>query len=145
MEVTDSLLFERMEPEQLAQTPPLVMAYVGDCVYELFIRMGLCALGGTHGAMHKTAISYVTAEAQCVAYHMIQELLTDREADAYRRGRNANTGSRPRHASPSQYAMATGFEALFGWLWLGGGRQRARELFDVIWARRDELTKTENK
>lgn len=132
-------VFEVMEPEELRMASPLVLAWAGDCVYELFVRLALTREGGTHTAMHKTAVSYVNSAAQCRAYDIIKPALTDAEADAFRRGRNANTGSRPRHASPAEYAMATGFEALFGWLWLGGQRERARELFDMIWARRQEL------
>ena len=59
-------------------------------------------------------------------------LLTEEEASVFRRGRNANVHSIPHHADRADYQKATGLEALFGWLYLGGQRQRASDLFDVM-------------
>lgn len=124
---------------ELKQTDPLVHAYVGDAVYELFVRISLSRTPVTNTRMHLQAVSIVNAQSQQRAYRVIRDSLTREEADVFRRGRNASGHAHPRHASPMEYADATGLEALFGWLWLGGGSLRAWELFELIWSRLEEV------
>lgn len=110
-------------PESL---PPLALAYLGDSVYELYIRDRVlrAAAGRRPGQMHRTATGYVRAKAQAGALRDLQPELSELEADVVRRGRNAKTAHTRRHADPADYAMATAFEALVGYLYLSGQEQR---------------------
>lgn len=102
----------------------LTLAYIGDAVYELKVRV--------HFLDHKKTVAMVRAEAQASAYDLISGILTDAEQSAYRRGRNAKVNSIPAHATVEEYHKATGFEALFGWLYMNGETQRIDELFELI-------------
>ena len=83
--------------------------------------------------LHQQAVAHVRAAYQADAAGRIAELLTEQEADILRRGRNASGISVPKHATPADYRKATGFECLFGYLYLCGQTERLRELFSVIW------------
>ena len=111
----------------------LGLAHIGDGVYELLIRTMLCSCG--HSAvqeLHRLTVSYVKAPAQAKAAEKIQPLLTDEELAVYKRGRNTRVNSVPQNADLGQYHAATGLEALFGWLYLLGRRERINELFSAI-------------
>lgn len=106
------------------------LAYLGDAVYELIARERLISSAdGAHPSTHAT--KFVTAQAQSAALGRIEEMLTEEEADVYRRGRNCVHGNVPKSASAVDYRRATGFEALMGHLWLVGRFDRALELFDA--------------
>ena len=108
------------------------LAYLGDAVLEVLVRRYLIGLGITgSGKLNKLALRFVRATAQSAALDNILPLLSEDEEYMYKRGRNANGISVPKSASAAEYRRATGMEALFGWLWLGGeeGKTRARELF----------------
>ena len=77
-------------------------------------------------------MQYVAAPAQAERFARIQPLLTEEEADVFRRGRNTAPHSVPKAASRAQYQTATGLEALFGWLYLQGRTQRLNELFAIM-------------
>lgn len=111
----------------------LGLAHMGDAVFELMVRSWLC-LGGkaTAKGLHKAAVRYVAAPAQAKMTETIKPLLTPEEQDVFRRGRNASPHSIPVHASREEYAAATALEALFGWLWLSGERERLNELFTLM-------------
>ena len=112
---------------------PLALAYIGDAVYELAIRTLVMNRGNMQvNKMHKKSASLVKAETQANIIKAIQDDLTEEELAVFRRGRNAQVHSIPSHASRAQYSTATALEALFGWLYLGGQRQRASDLFDVM-------------
>ena len=99
------------------------LAHLGDAVYEILVRTWLCAHGKATGkGLHRATIELVRAEA-------ILPLLTEEEAAVFRRGRNANVNTIPHHASRAQYATATALEALLGWLYLRGDKERVNELF----------------
>lgn len=111
----------------------LGLAHIGDGVYELLIRTMLCSQG--HNAvqqLHRMTVSYVKAPAQAKAAEKIQPLLTEEEHAVYKRGRNTRVNSVPQNADIGQYHAATGLEALFGWLYLLGRRDRINELFSAI-------------
>ena len=111
----------------------LGLAHVGDAVYELLIRSKLCIEGHSVATqMHKLAVSYVKAPAQAKAVEKILPLLTPEELALYKRGRNAHVHSVPHNAAVKDYHAATGLEALFGWLYLQGKRERVQELFSAI-------------
>jgi len=102
----------------------LTLAYIGDAVYELKMRMAF--------PDHNITVKKVCAEAQSSAFDVISGLLTDDEMSAYKRGRNAKVNSVPQHASVEEYHKATGLESLFGYLYVEGREDRINELFDVI-------------
>lgn len=108
------------------------LAYLGDSVIEILARERLVREGlSSSASLNAAAARYVRATAQSEAAERVLPKLTEREAAAYRRGRNIGHTNTPRSATPAEYRRATGLEALFGWLWLGGeeGASRARELF----------------
>ena len=126
----EDLFQMNMEKRQVDAISNLGLAHVGDGVYELMVRSFLCARGGqTVKRLHKESVELVKAPTQAALAEKILPLLTEEEQDYYRRGKNAHTHAAPKAASPKQYAMATGLEALFGALYLLGRRERLNELF----------------
>ena len=106
------------------------LAHLGDAVYELLVRTWLCAHGKATGkGLHRATIAFVCAESQAMRAQMILPLLTEAEADVFRRGRNAQVHTVPNHASRAQYGEATALEALFGWLYLQNQKDRINQLF----------------
>ena len=106
---------------------------MGDAVFELLVRGWLCAHGKATGkGLHQATIQLVRAEKQAEYAEKILPLLTEEETAVFRRGRNAQVHSVTHHASRAQYSTATALEALFGWLYLSGQRQRVSELFDKM-------------
>ena len=122
-----------MEKDALLRMSSLGLAHLGDGVFELMVRTWLCLHGKAKVKdLHRAAVAYVAAPAQAAAVEGLLPLLTDEEADVYRRGRNTAPHSVPRAATRAQYQSATGLEALFGWLYLQGRTDRLNELFDHI-------------
>jgi len=110
-----------------------VLAFTGDAVYSLFVREALAREANRPSkALHSLAVEEVRAAAQSRAYRLLLPLLTEVEAAVIRRGRNSHCGEPPHGASRVEYQEATGVECLFGWLWLTGRENRARELFSEI-------------
>jgi ribonuclease-3 family protein len=110
------------------------LAYIGDAVFELYIRMALAARSdAASGRLHGQSVHYVSAEAQAEALESIKAALTEKEASLVRRGRNAKAHSMPKHADPAVYRLATGFEALIGYLYLDGQDERVNELCKRVW------------
>lgn len=104
---------------------PLVLAYIGDAVYELYIRKYLIITQGTLvNQLHKRATKFVKAEAQANIVHNIMDDLTEEEITIVKRGRNSKSGSVPKNADLSDYKYATGFEALIGYLYLIDNQER---------------------
>ena len=111
----------------------LGLAHIGDGVYELMTRTWLCLRGRETGkGLHRATVALVCANAQAERSERILPLLTEAEHDVFRRGRNANVHTIPQHASRSEYQQATALEALLGWLWLSGQRDRIDELFAAM-------------
>lgn len=108
----------------------LGLAHIGDAVFELLCRSWLCAQGEkTVDQLHRDTVALVCAPAQARFADRLIPLLTPEELSCYRRGKNAHVHAVPKHASPAEYAKATGVEALFGALYLGGRTERLNELF----------------
>lgn len=108
---------------------PLVLAYIGDGIYELIIRTILVDKGNRQAnALHKKASSFVKASAQSAMILALQEELSEEELKVYKRGRNAKTVSMAKHATMHDYRHATGFEALMGYLYLTGQMERMIDL-----------------
>ena len=119
--------------EELLNMSCLGLAHLGDAVFELMVRSWLCLQGkATSKDLHRATVRYVAAPAQAAAMERLLPLLTDEEADVYRRGRNTAPHSVPRAATRAQYQSATGLEALFGWLYLQGRTDRLNQLFETI-------------
>lgn len=121
---------DRTNPNQLS---PLTLAFIGDAVYELLVRKRLVNEANRQSKkLHAESIKMVNAVAQSQAAEKILPLLDENEAAAYRRGKNAHVEHFPKGATAMQYNMATGLEALFGWLYLCDKFDRIDELFSVI-------------
>ena len=119
---------------------PLVLAYMGDAVFEVFVREMLVRKANVQvNKLHKRASSIVKAEAQARMIAAIKDELTEKEKSIYKRGRNAKSHTTAKNASVSDYRKATGFEALMGYLYLNGEHKRMTELMEK--AVRTELEK----
>lgn len=113
---------------------PLQLALVGDGVYELFIRNSILSnnLELSAHKMHVKAIGYVKAKSQSVIMHEIEDKLTENESYIFKRGRNAKSATVPKNADVRDYRMATGFEALVGYLYLIGDTERLEFIFNTV-------------
>lgn len=119
----------QLEPIDVCSYSPLALAYMGDAVYEVFIRTRVMNRGSMQvNKMHKKSASLVKAEAQARMIQALQEELTEEETAVYKRGRNAHSASSAKNASIRDYRMATGFEALVGYLYLTGQYERLLKL-----------------
>ena len=126
-------LHPKLDDAAIARMSSLALAHVGDAVYEVLVRAYL-ACGGTQTAknLHSRTVALVRASAQAEAVQRILPLLTEKEQDIYRHGRNAKPKTVPKSSSVAEYAHATALEALFGWLYLKQRYDRINELFGVI-------------
>jgi len=110
---------------------PLVWAYVGDSVYEVFIRTHLVETTKLKPhKLHIEAIKYVKAKAQAEMLEKLQDMLTDKEKDIVRRTRNTENHHVPKNADPTDYMYATAFEGLIGYLYLAGQTERLNEILN---------------
>lgn len=108
---------------------PLTLAYIGDSIYDLVVRTMLVGKGNAPvNSLHRRASSLVKAEAQRESLRRIEAVLTEEEQSVYRRGRNAKSYTSAKNASITDYRIATGFEALMGYLYLTGQMDRLLEL-----------------
>ena len=120
----------KAKPNELS---PLNLAFIGDCVYEILVRETLVLNANRPiNDLHKESVKFVSAKAQTLAYDKIKDCLTEQEIAIYKRGRNAKVGHNPKSASQGEYHIATGVEALFGYLYLTEQTQRIKELFQII-------------
>ena len=119
--------------EEVELMSPLTWAYIGDAVYELFIRNKL--INETNLKPHKLhieAIRYVKAKSQAEKLNEIYESLTDEEKDIVRRGRNTQNHHLPKNSNVREYMYATAFEALIGYLYLTKQHTRLKEILDKV-------------
>lgn len=127
-------------PRDAGQCAPLTLAYVGDTVYDLYVRTLLIdTLDATPHGLHVAAAKRVCAAGQAAAFRRVEACLTDAERAVYKRGRNAHAGTLPKHASVADYHTASGFEALIGWLYLTGEDARIALLMRRALAQEDEV------
>ena len=111
---------------------PLVWAYVGDSVYELFVRTKLTNNSNAKPhKLHIESIKYVKAKAQADILKRIQDNLTDDERDIVRRGRNTENHHVAKNANVADYSQSTGFEALIGYLYLTKQDERLEEILNM--------------
>lgn len=113
---------------------PLALAYIGDTVYDLFIRTKVLSKGNRHVTeMHKESVSFVKAHSQSVSAYALEEFLTEDELRVLKWGRNAKSNTTPKNADVTEYRMATGFETLVGYLYLSGETDRLKELLEIAY------------
>ena len=108
----------------------LELAYLGDTVYDLYVRAQLIQQGGHVGKMHRDAVQLVCAHAQAEAFLRVEPLLTEKEADVARRARNTRQ-TPAKNADPAEYHRATALEALTGYLFVTGQTDRMEELLEI--------------
>lgn len=108
------------DKQDILNMSSLGLAYLGDAVYEVMVRSWLCLRGKlTPGALHRSALDYVAAPRRRLCWKSCCRFSAE-ETQVFKRGRNANPHSHPRGATRREYQVATGLEALFGWLYLRG-------------------------
>lgn len=112
---------------------PLTLAFTGDAVFSLFIReMLVCDANRPVGELHRLSVQSVKASAQAAAMRKIMPLLTEKELEVFKRGRNAHTSHTPKNQSGCDYHYATGFEALIGYLYLKDEGERLNLLLNEV-------------
>lgn len=110
---------------------PLVLAYMGDAIFEIFIRNHLINKQAGHvNEYHRQSTNYVKASAQSTIVHALEDELTEEEWTIVKRGRNQKSASVPKNANISDYRYATGYEALLGYLFYIGDYERLTGLID---------------
>lgn len=112
---------------------PLPLAYIGDSVYDLFIRTKIIEKGNRLVTdMHKEAVKFVKAHSQAESVHAIEDKLTEDEVRVLKWGRNAKS-TPPKNADVTDYRYATGFEALIGYLYVSGEEDRLKEVLNMAY------------
>lgn len=124
------ILFEKdCDAKQLS---PLSLAFIGDTVFDLFVREKLlCDANRPVKKLHNTAAKLVNAKTQAKIAEALTEKFTEQELGVFKRGRNAHTNHIAKNASNRDYHYATGLEAVFGFVYLNGDTERLRELFSL--------------
>ncbi len=121
-----------MTIKQARELSPLVLAYVGDGVHTLYVRLvEMSKTTGKTDKLHKAVIRRGSATAQAESMSAIEGLLTEEEGDIFRRGRNSHPHSFAKNATVLDYKTATGFEALVGYLYLTAQHDRLQYLLSV--------------
>ena len=127
----EELIKTEKDKAEINQMSPLTWAYIGDCVFELYIRTMLVNTTKLKPhELHIKAISYVKAQRQAEMLKNIQDILTDEEKDIVRRGRNAENHHLPKNANIQDYMYSTAFEALIGYLYLCKNIKRVKEIIE---------------
>ena len=141
----DELIKREKEIMNVNLMPPLVWAYIGDSVYELFIRTHLVNTTKLNPhKLHVEAINFVKAKAQADILSKIYDDLSQEEKDIVRRGRNAENHHLPKNADVTDYMYATAFEALIGYLYLTKQDNRLKEILEkCIYRASDILTNSD--
>lgn len=122
----EQLGLSELKPNEVA---PLILAYIGDAVYEVAVRTAEISKGNrAMNRLHRDSIHLVNAKAQADMIEKIMPMLTEEELSIYRRGRNAKSNTSAKNASIGDYRKATGFEALIGYLFLCERTDRMVEL-----------------
>lgn len=130
----------RLKEVDIASYSPLVLAYIGDCVYDLMIKSMVINCGNKQvQKLHEDTSRYVQASSQSFMMRVMQQNLTEEEHAIYRRGRNAKSVSPAKNQSITDYRRATGFEALIGYLYL---KKEYRRLVDLVKIGLDSLKGT---
>ena len=120
-----------LEEDKVKNLSSIVLAFIGDAVYSLFVREKLVSESDAKtGELNKLSSQIVCAKAQAKKIDEIMPLLTDEEKDVFRRARNAKKGAKAKNASVVEYNKSTGFEAVIGFLYLTGKYERIDKLLN---------------
>ena len=131
-----------LSEQEARQYSPLTLAFLGDAVYSLLVRNMLTVDSNKPtGKLHKESIKFVNAAFQAEMIKLLMDNLTENELWVFKRGRNAHSAHSPKNQSEADYRYATGFETLYGYLYLCGNTDRIKELF----GKSTYKTYTENK
>lgn len=127
----DDLRIREFSKNEARMLNPLQLALIGDGIFEVFIRNHILTQNMALSAnkIHIKAIGYVKAKSQACIMHEIEKNLNEEEEAVYKRGRNAKSSTVPKNADVRDYRMATGFEALIGYLYLIGDKERLEFIF----------------
>lgn len=110
----------------------LSLAYMGDAVFEVFVRTKVIEEGDAPvNILHQKSKQLVKAQSQSNMYHNLENIVTDEEMQIMKRGRNAKSFTKAKNATMTEYRHATGVEALFGYLFLKGDFERLKYLFEL--------------
>ena len=126
-------IFEiKKEEIEVNNMSPLIWAYIGDCVYELYVRNKLVNETGLKpNKLHIESLKYVKAAAQAETLYRIEKKLTEEEKDIVRRTRNTENHHLPKNAELKDYMYATALEGLIGYLYLTQKDERLKEILDM--------------
>lgn len=141
MEESISYLMEKfgLEDQDIRTYSPLTLAYIGDGIYELYVRTILVKQGNCQAnKLHKRASRMVKAQAQSKMIEVIEPVFTPEEEAVYKRGRNAKSYTMAKNATMGEYRRATGFEAVMGYLYLTGQNKRMIDLIKIGWEALDD-------
>ena len=128
------------DQETIMNLSTLGLAHLGDGVFEVMVRSWLCLHGKAKVKdLHRATVKFVAAPAQARRFQAIEPILTPEEQDVFRRGRNTAPHSVPKAATRGEYQIATGLEALFGYLYLQGNTQRLNELFELMMSGEEDI------
>ena len=132
-------LASQTEAGDVREYSPLTLAYMGDAVYELLIRTKVVTHGNAPvNKLNKKASQLAKAGAQSAMAEILTTYFTEEELSVYKRGRNAHSYTKAKNATTGDYRRATGFEAVFGYLYLKGDMARISELFDLAMEKYEE-------
>lgn len=128
------LFNNKITEKEAIEINPLVFAYIGDAVYEVLVRNFLITSNRNMNVhkLHMKATEHVKAKAQCEYIKIMMEFLTEKELAIFKRGRNSKSYTSPKNATIGDYKMATGFEALIGYLYLTDKEDRINELINYV-------------
>ena len=130
--ITERLLGGIDKNQDPGLVSPLLLAFIGDSVYDICIRTALVKQGNRQvQKVHARATDFVSARAQSEAIKRLKSVLTEEEVNVFKRGRNAKFHTKAKNASTVEYKAATGFEAVFGYLFLKGDTGRILELAEL--------------
>ena len=123
---------KKMTKTEVRQLNPVVLAFVGDAVYSLYVRERLVESGaGKASEFQRAAGKIVSAQGQSVFLDLVEPLFSEEEAEIFRRGKNAKKATKSKSASSLEYNRSTGFEAVLGYLYLLDEEDRIKELLSV--------------
>lgn len=128
------LLKNKFTVQEARQLNPLVLAFIGDAIYEVFVRTYLVDKKRDMSVhkLHVEAISFVKAHAQSEIIKKLEDQLTEEETGIFKRGRNAKSGTVPKNADMQEYKAATGFEALLGYLYITEQTDRLNNILESV-------------
>lgn len=142
-QIAEEFSCKSLKPGQFS---PLALAYIGDCIFDLIIRTVTVEHGNAPvNKLHRRVSGYVKAPSQMKMFHLIEEELTEEEMQVFKRGRNAKSYTSAKNASITEYRIATGFEALIGYLYLDNRFDRALELLHMAMERFDAQSEEETE